>query len=365
MDGSEGDRFIRPDRRDESGADASGIVTAFAPGRVNLIGDHTDYTGGLAVPMAIHLGTTVVFHPDPAATTIEVSSSLEPESVQVPLTPAGDQPDLGSSSAWGRYVAAVAAVVRPQFGGTGTITTTLPVGAGVSSSASLQVALALALGYSGDAVALAAACQEAEQLATGVRTGIMDQLAITLARPGHALLVDCGTLAARGVPIPQGVEILVAHCGVTRSIIGSAYAERRAECEAAERQIGPLRTATPLDVHRLADPVLRRRARHVVSENARARQFARALETNDPLAAGRLMNESHASLATDYDVSISELDALADRLRSIKGVFGARMTGAGFGGCVVALAEEGSFRVPPSDVDCWQVLPAPAAHLRP
>jgi galactokinase len=315
--------------------------------------------------MAIHLGTEVAFHPDPTAPTIEVSSSLESDSVRVPLAPASDQPGLGSLSEWGRYVGAVVAVVRPLFGGRGTITTTLPVGAGVSSSASLQVALALAFGYKGDAVALAKACQEAEQLASGVRTGIMDQLAITLAQPGHALLLDCATLEARAVPIPEGVEILVAHSGVTRSIIGSAYAERRTECEAAEQQIGPLRRATPWDVDRLADPVLRRRARHVVTENARARHFARALEMNDAPAAGRLMNDSHASLATDYEVSIPELDELADRLRSVKGVFGARMTGAGFGGCVVALAEKGSFRIRPRDVDSWQVLPSQAAHLRP
>jgi galactokinase len=339
-------------------------VTAVAPGRVNLIGDHTDYTGGIAVPMAIDLGTEIVFSPDSAATAIELSSSIESAPVRVRLAATCDEPDLGALPQWGRYVAAVVAVVRPRFGGTGTISTTLPVGSGVSSSASLEVALALALGFTGTAVALARACQEAEQLATGVRTGIMDQVTITLAQPGHALLLDCATLETRPVPIPKGVEVLVVHSGVTRSIIGSAYAERRAECEAAERLIGPLRCATPRDVGRLVDPVLRRRARHVVTENARARQFAAALEMNDPRAAGGLMNDSHASLATDYDVSIPELDELSDRLRSINGVLGARMTGAGFGGCVVALAESGSVRLPLPGFEAWRVRPSGAAHLR-
>jgi galactokinase len=136
------------------------------------------------------------------------------------------------------------AVTRPPIGGRGTITTTLPVGAGLSSSASLQVAVALALGYIGGAVALATACQEAEHLASGVRTGILDQLTITRAERGHALLLDCTSLAARPVPIPEGIEVLIAHCGVQRSIVGSVYGERRAECEAAERLIGSLRSSS-------------------------------------------------------------------------------------------------------------------------
>jgi galactokinase len=323
-------------------------VTAFAPGRVNLIGDHTDYTGGLAVPMAINLGTEVVFHPDPTATAIELSSSLEPEPARIALAIADKALDLGAQPDWGRYVGAVVTVLRPRLGG----------------SASLEVAVALALGYDGDAISLAKASQEAEHIASGVRTGILDQLAITLGQPGHALLVDCATLEARPVPIPEGVEILIAHSGVARSIVGSAYAERRSECETAERLIGPLRSATPFEVDRLVDPVLRRRARHVVSENARARQFGAALEMNDPRAAGRLMNDSHASLASDYEASTPELDELALRLRSIEGVLGARMTGAGFGGCVVALAQKGAVRLPLRGVDAWRVLPSGAAYRR-
>jgi galactokinase len=339
-------------------------VTAFAPGRVNLIGDHTDYTGGLAVPMALDLGTEVVFYPDATADAVVFSSSIEAESARIPLVIAGNPWDLGMIlPEWGRHIGAVAAVVRPIFGGKGTITTTLPVGAGLSSSASLEIAVALALGYQGDAVSLARACQRAEQVASGVRTGILDHLAITLARPGHALLLDCDSLSATSVAIPEGAEIVIAHCGVSRSLVSSGYAERRAECEAAERQIGPLRLATPWEVDRLADPVLRRRARHVVTENARVRQFVSAFERQDLPAAGRLMNDSHASLASDYDVSIPELDELVERLRAASGVFGARMTGAGFGGCVVALAQRGAVRLPLRGIEAWRAVPAGAAYV--
>ncbi|MGO8876089.1 MAG: galactokinase [Acidimicrobiales bacterium] len=349
----------------EPNAGPLGAVTAFAPGRVNLIGDHTDYTGGLALPMAIDLGTEVVFHPDATAVTIEFSSSIEPETCRIPMKLAANPWDLGMIlPEWGRHVGAVASVVHPRYGGKGTITTTLPVGAGLSSSASLEIALALALGYEGDAVSLARACQLAEQAASGVRTGILDQLAITMADAGHALLLDCATLKAIPIAIPEGLEVVIAHCGVDRTLVGSAYAERRAECEAAERLIGSLRSAKPWEVDRLADPVVRRRARHVVSENARVLQFVSALKMNDARTAGQLMNASHASLATDYEVSIPELDELTDRLRATRGVFGARLTGAGFGGCVVALAERGAVRLPLRGIRAWRAVPAAAAHCR-
>jgi galactokinase len=341
-------------------------ILAFAPGRVNLIGDHTDYTGGFAVPMAIDLGTEVIFSPDRSATMIELSSSLEPETARVPVDMAADPWELGMLlPEWARHIGAVVSVTHPFYGGKGSITTTLPVGAGLSSSASLEIAVALALGFEGDARSLARSCQQAEQTASGVRTGIMDQLAITLAEAGHALLLDCATLEAVPVTIPDRAELLVFHCGVARTVVGTAYAERRAECEAAERIIGPLRSASPWEVDRLRDPTLRKRARHVVSENARVRSFVAALEHGDLRAAGSLMNESHGSLAMDFEVSIPELDALAHRLQGVTGVHGARMTGAGFGGCVVALADHGAARLPLRGYDGWIVRPSgPAARHR-
>lgn len=313
---------------------------AFAPGRVNLIGDHTDYTGGLAMPMAIQLGTSVSYSPDPAAQTLQISSSAYPGTVRLPMAlPTHRSAAAGLEPEWAHHVAAVLALVQPPFGGHARITTTLPIGSGLSSSASLDAALALALGFEGSAAELARLCQQAEHMATGVPTGMLDQIAVSSAVAGHALLLDCRDLSVSQVPVPPGAKIVVAHCGVARSIARSAYSKRRAECEAAEREIGPLRDAGATSLRRLSEPVLRRRARHVVSENARVREFAEALARCDLESAGRLMNESHASLAVDFDVSTPELDRLATLLRSSEGVYGARLTGAGFGGCVVALSE--------------------------
>ncbi len=312
-------------------------MRAAAPGRVNLIGDHTDYTGGFAMPAALDRGTEVELQP--GGDSVELVSDAEPDPVRVPID-VGDPRSV--EPAWGRYVAGVVAVVRPATGGRGTVRTTLPVGAGLSSSAALEVALALALGFEGTALELALAGQRAEHLASGVPSGVLDQLASVSGRAGHALLIDCSSYEVEPVPLPAGVDILVADSGQSRTLVGSAYAERRSQCEAAAGLIGPLRDATARDVERLPDGVLRRRARHVVSENGRVLAFADALRTGDVAAAGELMVQSHRSLRDDFEVSTAALDQLVDRLLASPGVYGARLTGAGFGGCAVALAEPGS-----------------------
>ncbi len=312
-------------------------VRAFAPGRVNLIGDHTDTTGGLVLPMAIHLGTTVDV--ERGGDAVRLRSATEDEPAEIPL----DVADAAAASpAWARYVAGVVAELRPPVGAVGTVATTLPVGAGLSSSAALEVAVALALGFAGPPVALAQACQRAEHAASGVPSGIMDQLASVAGVAGAALLIDCTTLERTPVPVPAGVEVVVVHSGEARTLAGSAYAERRRECEAAEVEVGPLRSA-PLDaLDAIADPVVRRRARHVVTENARVREAAAALAAGDPRTAGRAMAASHTSLRDDFEVSTPALDRLVGELAATPGVFGARLTGAGFGGCAVALTRPGA-----------------------
>jgi galactokinase len=329
-------------------------VRAFAPGRVNLIGDHTDYTGGFALPMAVEWGTTVEVERGGAR--VVLASSEEPEPATVGLDV--DDPRV-VTPAWARYVAGVVAVVRPGQGAAGTVRTTLPVGAGLSSSAALELSVALALGFEGARLALALACQRAEHLASGVPSGVMDQLASAAGVAGHALLIDCTSLEVVPVPLPAGVDVVVVHSGQTRALAGSAYAERRAECEAAAAVIGPLREATEADVARLGDDLLRRRARHVVTENRRVLAFAECLRSGDLVEAGRLMAASHASLATDFDVSTAALDALVAELSGVAGVYGARLTGAGFGGCVVALAD------PSSPVRGWRLHPSPGATVAP
>lgn len=322
-----------------------------APGRVNLIGDHTDYTGGLVLPMAIDRAT--VIEGDVGGERVTLTSVDEDEPVDLPLEV--DHPEQ-VSPAWGRYVAGVVSEVRPGRGFRGTVTTDIPIGAGLSSSAALELAVALALGAEGTPLELALACQRAEQRASGVPSGIMDQWCIAAGLEGHALMMDCGELVATAVPVPDDVEVVVqfiAH----RTLVGSPYADRVAECATAEAAIGPLRHATLLDTGRIADPVAQRRARHVVAENQRVRDFAAALAVHDLADAGRLMVESHESLRDLYETSTPVMDAAVSRLAATPGVWGARMTGGGFGGCVVALAEPGALR------DGWVVRPVRGAHV--
>jgi galactokinase len=226
---------------------------------------------------------------------------------------------------------------RPPVGIDARVQSSVPVGAGLSSSASFEVSLALALcdaaSFELAPLELALACQEAEHVAVGVPSGIMDQLASIAGVAGHALLIDCRSLDVEPIPIPAELAIVVVHSGLPRSLAGSAYAERRAECERVAASLGlrSLRDATPAQV--AGSP----RARHVVSENARVLAAAEALRSGDLDALGGLMSASHASLRDDYEVSTPELDALVRALEASGGI-GPRLTGAGFGGSVVALA---------------------------
>jgi len=329
-------------------------VRAQAPGRVNVIGDHTDYTGGYALPVAVDRGTVVDI--EPGGHWVELRSDAAPGVARVPV----DVDDPASlHPPWARYVGGVVVATRPPSGGRGTVRTTLPVGAGLSSSAALEVAVALALGFVGTALELAVACQRAEHLASGVPSGVMDQLASAAGKAGHALLVDCSACTVAPVPLPDGLALVVVHSGQARTLAGTAYAERRAQCESAARIIGPLRQATVADVERLSDPVLRRRARHVVTENARVLACVEALGAGDLAAAGRLMIESHRSLKDDFEVSTDALDGLVRTLVATPGVYGARLTGAGFGGCAVALADGDS------PVGGWRLQPADGASVLP
>ena len=329
-------------------------VRAHAPGRVNLIGDHTDYMGGLVLPMAVDRGTTVTG--ERGGDAVRLVSADEAGEARIALDV--DHPATAEPR-WARHVAGVVWALRPRTGFEGEVVSTLPLGAGLSSSTALEVAVALALGFDGPPLDLAFALQRAEQAATGVPCGLMDQLVITGGVAGHALLIDCASLETTPVPLSDEIDVVVAHSGQRRELGLSAYAERRAECEAAEAIVGPLRAASPAEVETINDPVLRRRARHVVSENERVRAFAAALVDDDPEAAGTLMDESHQSLADDFDCSTPALDALVARLRGMPGVLGARLTGAGWGGCVVALAHAGAA------VDGWHVRAVGAAGVLP
>ncbi len=320
-----------------------------APGRVNLIGDHTDYTGGMVLPMTIDRWTEIRGIP---ANTVSLHSADEAEPAELPLTIDNPQ-DVEPH--WARYVAGVIAEMQPYGGISGTVATDIPIGAGLSSSAALELAVALALGFDGDALSLAQLCRRAEIRASGVPCGIMDQLVIAAGVEGNALLIDCGDVTIEPVRIPDNAQIVVqfvAH----RALAGSAYAQRVAECATAEELIGPLRVATLNDTIGIADQTIRSRAQHVVSENQRVREFAAAITDGDLQTAGALMLASHNSLRDLYRTSTPVMDAAVEQLIARPGVYGARMTGGGFGGCVVALTEPGAL------ADGWVVRAVAGAH---
>jgi len=334
-------------------------VVARAPGRVNLIGDHTDYTGGLVLPMAIDRATEVEL--ERGVPWVELVSGDEDEPALLdfdrPQDPAAVHP------AWARYVAGVVHVLRPDEGGVGYVRSDVPIGAGLSSSAALEVAVALALGFEGTPLELAQLCQQAEQVASGVPCGIMDQLASAAGVDGHALLIDCRSLDVTPVAIPDDAEVVVVDSGTRRQLTTSFYGVRRSECEKAEMLIGALRDASLDDVAAIGVDELRRRARHVVTENRRVEECAAALAAGDARAAGQAMVASHESLRDDFDVSTRVLDDLVAHLTARRGIHGARLTGAGFGGCVVALVEPGSDLGLPPGIDSWRVRASAGAAL--
>ena len=311
---------------------------ARAPGRVNLIGDHTDYQGGLCLPIAIDRDVLIGFRPR-ADGRVRVRSLDLDATVDFGIStdePPGVEP-------WARPIVETVAVLgerstAPIVGFDAAVSSTVPIGSGLSSSAAFEVALALVTAAVSDLdlapVNLALVAQEVEFRATGVPCGVMDQLASVSGKADHALLVDCRTLTIRPVPMPPAVGVLVVHSGIERQLAGSAYAQRRAACEAAAARLGiaTLRDAALEEV--AEDPI----ARHVVTENARVDAFADALTDGDMTAAGALMLASHHSLRDDFEVSTPELDRLVE-LAVDAGAFGARLTGAGFGGCIVALVE--------------------------
>ena len=327
----------------------------FAPGRVNFIGEHTDYNGGFVLPMALDLGITVLGARREDAK-LHVQSRQDDRLSEITID--FDHPGPKRTGTWRDYVEGMAHALRaagyPIYGAELVIGSDLPAGAGLSSSAALEIGVGFALlslaGLSVDLQKLALAGQTAEHEWVGTRCGIMDQLASARARSGHALLIDCLSLEVRDVPIlDDSVCILVADTRVKHSLASSAYNERRRECEASVellRKVLPhihaLRDVTPDDLarhgHLLSEP-LYRRAKHVVTENDRVRQTVALLPAKQFAAIGGLLVASHRSLQHDYEVSCPELDALVDCAIQQKGVHGARMTGGGFGGSIVCLIE--------------------------
>jgi len=322
------------------------VRLSYAPGRVNLIGEHTDYNDGFVFPCAIDRGTAVAVGSASDAM-IDVVSADYGEADR--FNPAAA---FEAAPGWRTHVRAVAGVFRARgiaIGGMRiAIAGDVPQGAGLSSSASLGVALGATFDIERalSPTDLALIAQAAENDFVGCACGIMDQLISARGEAGAALLIDCRSLEARSVPLPADMAVLIVHSGITRGLVDSAYNERRAACEAvaAHFGIGALRD---LDAATLAageaalDPVAFRRARHVVTENARTLAMPAVLAASDWTRIGALMAESHASMRDDFEITLPEIDQLAATLSAATGgVGGARMTGGGFGGCVVALTRQ-------------------------
>jgi galactokinase len=303
----------------------TGVVVR-APGRVNLIGEHTDYNEGFVLPCAIDRYTTVQARGRDDAM-VDVESGDERDEFAIGA--------IERTGTWRDYVRGVVQLLALEHGASLRIESSVPQGAGLSSSASLEVAVARAFSdLPGEQLALL--CQRAENGFVGVQSGIMDQFAVTLARAGHALLLDCRDLSYRHIPIPGGVSIVVCDSHVERRLAESGYNDRRAATEAAAQRLG-LRALRDATLDQVADDP---RARHVVSENARVLAGADALERGDVTCFGELMDASHTSLRDDYDVVPAALDELARATRSVDGCYGSRITGAGFGGCTVSLVRD-------------------------
>jgi galactokinase len=324
--------------RDCFGVDPKGVV--FAPGRVNLIGEHVDYNDGLVLPMPIAAGTAVAWGVAQAGGVISVALDLENE--RDCFVPGEAKPHVPPD--WRSYVRGMASHDGVRIAIVGDI----PQGSGLSSSASLCVALgkafAAAKGSSEPASrGLALAAQRAEHRWAGVHCGIMDQMASAAGMPGHALLLDCRTLDTRQIALPSDWAVMVVQSGVVRGLVDGHYNARRAACEAAAQALGvtALRDADAAMVEATGlDPVVRRRALHVVEEIARVEAAVTAIESADLAALGHLLRASHASLRDLFEVSVPRVDALADVLnRAIGEAGGARMTGGGFGGAVVAVLQ--------------------------
>jgi galactokinase len=322
-----------------------------APGRVNLIGEHTDYNDGLVMPLAIQHCCAAAVSPRDDDRLHIIAADLPAEERVFECELARLDRDL-LRGRWPAYVAGPAAILAERLGSHGgvniTIASDVPRGAGLSSSAAAEVATATALAaiwrIDVAPLELARLCQRAEHEWAGVPCGLMDQLASVFGREGHALMIDCRSNGIEPIPLlpPERIALIVTNSGVRHSLAAGEYASRRAACEAAARGmgIGSMRDATPEMIEAASLEYEQRNcAAHVVAENGRVREFAAAIRAGDLAAAGSLMYASHASLRDLYHVSCPELDTLVEIAREVPGVYGSRMTGGGFGGCTITLCE--------------------------
>ena len=361
-----------------------------APGRVNLIGEHTDYNDGFVMPAALEFATLTAASQRPDRR-LRVYSMIMDETREFDL----DSPPQGPTGDWSDYILGVALMLesrgRNLSGADLVVWSDVPIGAGLSSSAALEVSCAHALltesGLPFDPIEIAQLCQRAENDFVGMRCGVMDQYISCCGVAGHALLIDCRSLELRNVAIAPNLRLLIANSRVRHQHAGGEYNLRREACEEGvrllSRYLGPiqaLRDVSPeqLEAKRRKLPeLIYRRCRHIVTENARVLEAERALGSGDLVACGRAMNASHLSMRDDFEITCPEVDMLAGLAQTVKGVYGSRMTGGGFGGCTISLIEASAvdkasqmltdgYRIGMGrDVDIFVCAPSDGARLIP
>ena len=337
--------------------DVNGVNVYFAPGRVNLIGEHTDYNGGHVFPCALSFGTYAIMAKRNDRKVRLYSMNFEDLGIiEFDL----DNMVYDKAHDWANYPKGVIKTFenhghKTEHGFDILFYGNIPNGAGLSSSASLEVLMAVIINdlnnFDLDMISMVKMCQEAENKFIGVNCGIMDQFSIGMGTEGCAILLDCNTLEYRYSKINMdGYKIVIGNTNKKRGLADSKYNERRSECESALAQIQTVKNINSLGElteeefeevkNVITDPIVRKRAKHAVYENQRTLKAVKALENNDLLLFGKLMSESHISLRDDYEVTGKELDTLVSLAWEMPGVIGARMTGAGFGGCTVSIVKE-------------------------
>ena len=318
-----------------------------APGRVNLIGEHTDYNDGYVMPLAIDYEIWIALSriPEPE---VRIHSIDFDQSVVIPINQA-----LTKGEGWSEYLKGLINILKHYkleiFGWKGVMAGNVPIGAGLSSSAALNLALTRAFGtvsnWGWDPSKMARICQLAENQWVGVNCGIMDQMISAFGQEDHALLIDCRSLKTTPVPLPEVVRVVILDTGTRRGLVDSAYNERRDQCESVanffgEKALRDVSYKKLQEAKTKIDPIQFKRARHVIKENERVLDCAESLRLGNLEHVGKLMNASHISLRDDFEVSSEALDLMVDCALAAPGCYGARMTGAGFGGCAVALVEK-------------------------
>jgi galactokinase len=331
--------------REEFGVDPDFLTRS--PGRVNLIGEHTDYNDGFVLPMAINFSTWIALRPRQDNRVI-ITALDKNEKMDFDL----DKYSRGNGG-WKEYITGVAWALQEAghklTGWEGVFSGDVPIGAGLSSSAALELAIARAFALVSDLVwdpvQMALNCQKAENHWVGINSGIMDQMISAIGKENYGLVIDCRSLKTKSVPLPEKTRIIILDTATRRGLLDSAYNERRTQCEAVacHFDVKALRDISIDQLEERAgilDLTLYRRAQHVISENQRVLDAVKAMNKGDTASLGKLMNESHTSLRDDFEVSREEMDQIVAIAQTQPGCYGARMTGGGFGGCAVALVAE-------------------------